>query len=65
MSEEKKKEIEETVDVLKDLKIDEILLVKGVGIGLKTSRELKNEQPQSVKNWRSERKEEQWPQGNW
>ena len=50
MSEEKKKEIEETVDVLKDLKIDEILLVKGVGIGLKTSRELKNEQPQSVKN---------------
>lgn len=58
MSEEKKKEIEEMVDVLKDLNMEELLVVKGVGIGLRAAQELKNEQPQSVKNWRSERKEE-------
>ena len=50
MSEEKKKEIEEMVGVLKDLNMEELLVVKGVGIGLRAAQELKTEQPQSVKN---------------
>ena len=50
LSEEKKKEIEEMVGVLKDLNMEELLVVKGVGIGLRAAQELKTEQPQSVKN---------------